>query len=104
MDVLVRIKRLVLAGAIRYTDKALHEMAANDLVPRDIVESIVSARRIAKTLRSSTAHGGRRGEKLYVIESPNFSGTPVYTKGKIDQAGGRECFYVLISAKTSTRN
>jgi hypothetical protein len=43
----------------------------------------------------------RRGttERLYVIESPTFTGTWVYTKGMIRRKEGQEIFYVLVSAK-----
>jgi hypothetical protein len=36
---------------------------------------------------------------LYVIESPNFSGTWIYTKGTIRRKAGREVFYVFVSSK-----
>jgi hypothetical protein len=39
------------------------------------------------------------GERLYVIESPTFSGTWIYTKGTIRREHGMEVFYVLVSAK-----
>lgn len=101
MDVLIRIKRLVIDGAIRYTEKAFDEMAVDGIVPRDVEESILNATRIAKTLRSQ-APQGRKRELLYVIKSANYEGTSIYTKGKIDQEGGKACFYVLISAKLDT--
>jgi hypothetical protein len=41
-------------------------------------------------------------EKLYVIKSSSFTGTLIYTKGKIDRQGGQEFFYILISAKIAT--
>ena len=34
------------------------------------------------------------GERLYVIESPTFTGTWIYTKGTIRRKGGREVLYV----------
>ena len=36
---------------------------------------------------------------LYVIESPNFTGTWINTKGTIRRKGGEEVFYVFVSAK-----
>lgn len=102
MDVLVRIKRLAIRGAIRYTVKALDEMEADEIFPRDVVESIMNATAIAKTLRSRNPARPDAKERLYVIKSPNFDGTPIYTKGKIEQEGGQEYFYVLISAKVDT--
>ena len=38
-------------------------------------------------------------KKIYVIKSSNFTGTLIYTKGKIDRKGDEEVFYVLISSK-----
>ena len=35
----------------------------------------------------------------YVIESPTFGGTWVYTKGAIRRTHGVEVFYVFVSAK-----
>jgi len=40
-----------------------------------------------------------KGRHLYVIESPTFTGTWVYTKGTFRRKGGREVFYVFVSAK-----
>lgn len=99
MDVLVRIKRLVLQGRIRFTSKAKEEMKADDLGATEVIESIVTAQAIAKTLRSRSPHRSRASEKLYVIKSLSYNGTPIYTKGKIAREAGQEVFYVLISAK-----
>ncbi|MFQ5807800.1 MAG: hypothetical protein ACE5I3_15240 [Phycisphaerae bacterium] len=52
MDVLIQIKRLVLRECIRFTDKAREEMEADALSVDDVVESIVNAQSITKTLRS----------------------------------------------------
>ena len=43
MDVLLQIKRLVLRGCIRFTEKARGEMEADALSAADVVESIVNA-------------------------------------------------------------
>lgn len=102
MDVLVRIKRLVFRGLVRYTGKAIDEMAADGLVPGDVEESILNAQVIDKTLRSPQRSRGPSGGKLYVIKSFSFTGTLIYTKGKIDREEGREYFYILISAKVAT--
>ncbi|MBI5763168.1 MAG: hypothetical protein HZA51_06555 [Planctomycetes bacterium] len=99
MDVLNRIKRLAMDGAIRYTEKALGEMALDGLRPRDVAESILNAHAISKTIRSTSPNRRTHKELLYVIKSQNFSGASIYTKGKIDTEAGREYFYVLISAK-----
>lgn len=99
MDVLVYIKGLVVSGRIRFTHKAREEMGLDDLDPLDVIESIITARSIAKVLRSKSSRRGHASEKLYVIKSFSNKGTPIYTKGKIDREAGEDVFYVLISAK-----
>jgi hypothetical protein len=70
MDVLVRIKRLVVRGAVRFTEKARSEL-----------EAILSAASISKTIRSrSRVRSGPR-ETLYAIVGVSFLGVPIYTKG-----------------------
>jgi len=64
--------------------------------------SIVNANAIKKVLRSKSLARVRARERLYVIESPNFSGLWIYTKGTIRKKGGQEVYYVFISAKLST--
>ena len=102
MDILVRIKRLVFRGRIRYTGKAIDEMAADGLFPSDVEESILNAQVIEKALRSRRWPRRSTREKLYVIKSFNYTGTLIYTKGKIDREGDQEFFYVFISAKIAT--
>jgi hypothetical protein len=102
MDPLLRIKRLVLQGYVRFSDKAQVEMAADDLRPREVIESILNAPGVFKTLRSRSERRRGRREKVYVIKSYSFTGTLVYTKGTIRQEARHEVFYLLISAKLST--
>ena len=97
MDVLVRIKRLVVARRVEFTLKAEEERLREGLSVEDVLESIVNANAIKKVLRSPSRVQAR--ERLYVIESPNFSGTWVYTKGTIRRKQGREVFYVFVSSK-----
>jgi hypothetical protein len=59
----------------------------------------VNANAIKKVLRSRAAVRRGASERLYVIESPTFTGTWVYTKGTIRRKEGQEVFYVLVSAK-----
>ena len=99
MDVLVRIKQLVIAHRIEFTLKAQEERLHDDLSIEEIMESIVNANAIKKTLRSRSLGRGRAGEKLFVIESPSFSGVWIYTKGVIRRKAARDVFYVLISSK-----
>ncbi len=101
MDVLVRIKRMVIARQVLFTEKADIEMCADDLTPEMVYESILNAPAIFKTLRSRSP-GVRKAEKLYIIKGLTFDGLDVYTKGKILTKQGMDVFYVLISSKRST--
>lgn len=102
MNDLNRIRRAALRGALRFTQKARDEMRTDDLTPEDVREALVSASRIAKVIRSRSALRSSVGEKLYVIESRSFAGTPIYTKGTFRKDADAEVFYILISAKTPT--
>lgn len=99
MDVLVRIKRLAVARRVEFTIKATEERLRDGLTVEDVLESIVNANAIKKILRSRSAGRQRAAERPYVIESPTFTGTWVYTKGTIRRKEGQEVFYVLVSAK-----
>lgn len=100
MDVLTRIKGLILRRRYRFSEKALDELAADGLEEADILESIMNADRIKKTIRSSV----RPRDKRYVIEAHDYQGTLIYTKGKFAQQAGEEIFYFLISSKRSRRS
>jgi len=98
-DVLVRIKRAVLMGRYAFSEKASVEIEADGLTELDVVESILNAVAIYKTIRSvSPSRTGTR-ERLYVIQSVNLGGLPIYTKGKFIREADREIYYFLISAK-----
>jgi elongation factor P--beta-lysine ligase len=98
-DVLVRIKRAVLAGRYFFSDKAAIEMEIDGLTEDDVAESILNAVAIYKTIRSRTSIRGKATKHLYVIQSPNFDGLAIYTKGKLVSSGGVEVYYFLISSK-----
>jgi hypothetical protein len=102
MDPLLRIKRLVLHGRVRLTEKAQAEMERDSLDADEVVESILNARAISKTLRSRSESRARPREKLYVIQSYSFSGTPIYTKGKILREAEHEVFHLLVSSKIAS--
>lgn len=88
-----------MAGRYGFSEKARIEMESDSLTELDVVESISNAKRIYKTLRSTSHfHPGRR-EYLYVIQSTNLAGTPIYSKGKFAKDGDAESFYFLVSAK-----
>ena len=102
MDVLLRIKRLVFEGRVRFTEKARDEMEVDELSPSEVIESILNAQIINKVLRSRSRRRRNARERLYVIKSFSFSGTLVYSKGTIVREAGREVFYILVSAKIAT--
>ncbi|MBI1815276.1 MAG: hypothetical protein HYR72_09885 [Deltaproteobacteria bacterium] len=99
MDILVRIKRLVVAGRVEFTAKAEAERLRDGLSVEDVLESILNASAIKKAIRSRSPRRWAPSERLYVIESPTYDGTWVYTKGTIRRKSGTEVFYVFISSK-----
>lgn len=54
MDVLVRIKRAVLAGRYAFSKKARIEMELDGITELDVAESILNAVAIYKTIRSQS--------------------------------------------------
>ena len=101
---LVRIKRLVAAGHYEFTMKADIECAEDGLSREDVVESILTAQFVR--IKNSTSPMRRmRREKIYIIDSFNFDGLPVYSKGVIRKlSDDEEEFYILISGKRSIRS
>src|SRR4051794_4960677 len=87
-DILIRIKRAVLAGNVVFTDKASIERELDGLTKEDVLESIITAVAIYKTVNSTSRYRGRRREYLHIIQSTNFEGAPVYSKGKLLVQGG----------------
>jgi len=98
-DILVQIKRAVLAGRYAFSEKARTEMEADSLTDLDIAESILNAVAIYKRIRSSSVFRGQAKEYLYIIQSPNMEGMIIYTKGKLVRKGGTVTYYFLISSK-----
>lgn len=99
MDVLIRIKRAVLAGRYAFSEKARVEMETDDLTELDVAESILNAVAIYKRLRSSSPSRTKRREYLYVIQSTNLDGLAIYTKGKLVREAEIETYYFLVSSK-----
>lgn len=99
MDVLLRIKSLVVRGQVRFTGKAQDEMDRDDLGRVEVLESILNAQIIQKVLRSRSPRRRHAGEQLYVIKSFSYQGTLIYTKGGILREAGQDTFYILVSAK-----
>jgi len=84
---------------VEFTLKAEEERLRDELTVEDVLESIVNANAIKKTLRSRSRGRLQRGERLCVIESPTYAGVWVYTKGTLRRKGAQEVFYVLVSSK-----
>ena len=101
MDIIVRIKRLVVSRQVLFTEKAEIEIARDGLTPELVYEAILNAPAIFKVLRSRNPKTGK-SERLYVIKGLTFDGLAIYTKGKILKKEGIDIFYVLISSKKST--
>jgi len=59
IDTLVRIKRAILSGHYAFSEKASLELEADGLTELDIVESIVNAVAIYKTIRSQSPYRNR---------------------------------------------
>ncbi len=98
-DILIRIKRAVLAGRYAFSEKARMEMEANSLTELDVAESILNAVAIYKRLRSRSELRTESKEYLYVIQSTNLDGLMIYTKGKLVREAGIETYYFLILSK-----
>jgi len=98
-DTLVRIKRAVLAGHYAFSEKASLELEADGLSELDVVESIVNAVAIYKTIRSKSSFREQAREYLHIIQSTNLEGLMIYSKGKLVRESGVETYYFLISSK-----
>jgi len=98
-NVLVRIKRAVLAGNYAFSEKARMEMEADSLTELDVAESILNAVAIYKRIRSRSLYRQQTLEYLYVIQSTNLEGLMIYTKGKLVVEAEIETYYFLISSK-----
>ncbi|MCI5148971.1 MAG: hypothetical protein D3916_06215 [Candidatus Electrothrix sp. MAN1_4] len=98
-DILVRIKRAVLAGNYAFSEKASIELEADCLTELDVAESIVNSVAIYKTIRSRSSHRKSRKEYLHIIQSTNLEGLMIYSKGKLVQEEGVDTYYFLISSK-----
>ncbi len=98
-DTLVRIKRAILAGHFAFSEKASMELEADRLTELDVVESIVNAVAIYKTIRSTSPYRQQAREYLHIIQSTNLEGLMIYSKGKLVQEAGIETYYFLISSK-----
>lgn len=74
-------------------------MESDGLTELDIVESIVNAVAIYKTIRSTNPFRKNAREYLHIIQSTNLEGLMIYSKGKLVQEAGIETYYFLILSK-----
>ena len=74
-------------------------MEAEGLTELDVVETILNAVAIYKKVRSTSPRRRRQREYLYIIQSTNLDGLPIYTKGKFVRKADIETYYFLISSK-----
>lgn len=93
MKTIDKIKRLAVRRQLKFTFKAECELLRDGLTQDDIIESIINAPDIKKVLKSTAS----LGDMPYVIESPNFDGMWIYTKGRLMK--NETEFYILISSK-----
>ena len=98
-DILVRIKRAILAGHYTFSEKVRTGMKMDGLMELDVLESILNAVEIYKRIRSTRPYRKQTREYLYVIQSTNLAGSPIYTKGRLDSEAGFETYYFLVSSK-----
>lgn len=100
MDILLKIKRLIISGNIFFTKKAEFEIEKDGLSEDLVCEAILNAPGISKKIRSQKPNSTTR-EYLYIIIGLTYDDIPIYTKGKIIKAEDEEKFYVLVSSKKS---
>ena len=98
-DILIRIKRAVLAGRFAFSEKARIEMEIDGITDMDVAESILNAVAIYKTIHSRSPYRQGIRENLYIIQSTNLEGLSIYSKGKLFKKAGHDVFYFLISSK-----
>ena len=98
-DTLKRIKRVLLAGNYEFSVKALIELDTDGLTESDVVEAILGASAIYKTIRSTSGYRQVHREYLHIILGANLDGIGVYPKGKLVAQAGVETYYFMISSK-----
>jgi hypothetical protein len=98
-EILIRIKRAVLAGSYAFSEKARTEMEIDGITELDVAESLLNAVAIYKIIRSKSQYRRGKRENLYVIQSTNLEGLPIYSKGKLVKEQGQDFYYLLISSK-----
>lgn len=82
MDLLSRIKRLILADAYAFSRQALDQMDQDGITELDVLESVANAQ-FVRTKRSTSVMRRMDRERVCIIESFSFRGILIYTKGAI---------------------
>jgi hypothetical protein len=98
---LLRIKRCCLFGRVVFTEKAEDEHLASGLTRDHILEAVINAPALYKTLRSRASGRWARRETLYIVVGITHEGILVYTKGALRRFSGQDYFYLFVSAKRS---
>lgn len=96
---LFRIRRLILKGQYLFTEKADTEILLSSITREDVLEAIMNARQVDKTMRTTSFGKTHKNEKVYVIRGFTYNNILIYTKGTIKIVDGKEVLYRLISAK-----
>jgi hypothetical protein len=96
---LEQIQRAVRSGNYELTIKARLDMDVDDLDPQGVIESILNATQVFKTIRSTSKDRRKRREYLHIIISPDSSGVLIYTKGKLEARASKVTYYIFVSAK-----
>jgi hypothetical protein len=74
-------------------------MEIDGITELDVAESLLNAVAIYKIIRSKSPYRRGKRENLYVIQSTNLEGLPIYSKGKLVKEQGQDFYYFLISSK-----
>jgi len=98
LTTLIKIKRLLIDGKYRFSNKASNELRRDGFDIRDAVEAILNAPAITKRIVSHDPFTGKR-EYLYIISGPTYQGQILYNKGKFVQSEDSIEFNFLISSK-----
>lgn len=99
IEILIKIKRAILAGRYAFSEKARLEMEIDGITEMDVAESILNAVAVYKIIRSKSLYRRGQRENLYIIQSTNLEGLPIYSKGKLVKEEGQDVYYFLISSK-----
>jgi len=67
LEPLIRIKRLIILGRYYFTDKAEIEIERESLTEEEVLEAIINAPIITKTIRSDRKSSEGTPEYLYII-------------------------------------